>query len=103
MTKRSNKQPAAVKVPAPAAEERQERGGAGFCIYIGPNLRGLLRTGTIFRGTREDAYGKAAAAIEAQPLVKVLIVPGDALPEARRQVREPGNAMNAIYEKLAKN
>ena len=70
-------------------------------VYIGPNIKGLIQTGSIYRGTREDAYKAAAAAIEKQPLVKTLIVSGDALPEARLKVKVPGNVLYANYKKLA--
>ena len=43
---------------------------------------------------------QAAEAIEAYPLVKTLIVSGDALPEARIKVKTPGNALYANYMKL---
>lgn len=83
---------------APAAAEVNE---SGFYMYIGPNLKGFIQTGAIFRGTRKDAYKAAAAAIKRQHLVKSLIVPGDALPEARLKVRQPGNALYRNYQKLA--
>ena len=83
-------------------QEKPERSNAsGFYIYIGPNLKNLIQTGTVFRGTRRNALNKAAAAIEAHPLVKTLIVSGDALPEARLKVKTPGNVLYANYQKLA--
>ena len=88
-----------------AVETKQEKpervNASGFYIYIGPNLKKIIQTGTIYRGTRTNALKKAAAAIEAHPLVKTLIVPGDALPEARIKVKTPGNALYANYKKLA--
>ncbi len=75
---------------------------SGFCIYIGPNIKGLIQTGTIFRGSRENALRTAAAAIERYPLVKTLIVSGDALPAARLKVKTPDNALYANYHKLAR-
>ena len=85
-------------VVAPKAAEANM---SGFYIYIGPNIKGLIQTGTIYRGTREDAHKAAAAAIEKHPLVKTLIVSGDALPEARLKVKVPGNVLYANYKKLA--
>lgn len=77
-----------------------EVNASGFYIYIGPNIKGLIQTGTIFRGDRENAL-RTAAAIERYPLVKTLIVSGDALPSARLKVKTPGNALYANYRKLA--
>lgn len=74
---------------------------SGVYVYIGPNIKGLIQTGSIYRGTREDAHKAAAAAIEKHPLVKTLIVSGDALPEARLKVKVPGNVLYANYKKLA--
>ena len=73
----------------------------GFYCYIGPNLAGLIQSGTIYMGTKEEALAAAARAIEKQPLVKTLIVSGAALPEARLKVKKPGNAPYANYQKVA--
>jgi len=69
-------------------------------MYIGPSLKGLIRSGTIYRGDRAHALEEAKAAIEAQPLVKTLIVSGDFLPKARLKVKTPGNALYASYQKI---
>lgn len=74
---------------------------SGFYIYIGPNIKGLLQTGSIYRGDRAAALKAAANAIKAYPLVKTLIVSGDVLPDARIKVKTPGNALYANYMKLA--
>lgn len=82
-------------------QSKMERNSSGFYCYIGPNLKRLIQAGTIYRGTREEALAKAADAIAAQPLVKTMIVSGDALPTARIKVKTPGNALYANYQKLA--
>lgn len=74
---------------------------SGFYIYIGPNIKGLLQTGSIYRGDRAAALKAAVNAIKEYPLVKALIVSGDALPDARIKVKTPGNALYANYMKLA--
>ena len=90
------------KKEQPAASHRAtEVNKSGVYVYIGPNIKGLIQTGSIYRGTREDAYKAAAATIEKQPRVKTLIVSGDALPEARLKVKVPGNVLYANYKKLA--
>ena len=94
MMTKNKEQPAAIPKTA-------EANTSGFYIYLGPNIKGLIQTGTIYRGTRRDALRSAAAAIEQEPLVKTLIVSGDALPEARLRVKSPGNALYANYQKLA--
>ena len=86
---------------APAEQEKPESNKSGFYCYIGPNLKRLIQTGTIYRGTRAEALARAAEAIKAQQLVKTLIVSGDALPTARLKVKTPGNVLYANYQKLA--
>lgn len=83
------------------AKQTAAENTSGFYCYIGPNLKKLIQTGTIYRGTREEAFTRAAEAIKAQPLVKTLIVSGDALPSARIKVKTPGNILYANYRKLA--
>lgn len=81
--------------------EKKGDNSSGFYIYIGPNIKKHIQTGTVYRGTREDALKRAAAAIEAYPQVKTLIVSGDALPQAYLKVKTPGNILYANYRKLA--
>lgn len=94
---------APVTGPDNTGNEKKSRAGTcpfGFYIYIGPNIKKHIQTGTIYRGTRANALKQAAEAIKAYPLVKTLIVSGDALPEARLKVKAPGNALYANYMKL---
>lgn len=84
-----------------AALKASEVNQSGFYIYIGPNIKGLIQTGSIYRGDRENAYKMAAAAIEKHPKVKTLIVAGDALPEARLKIKTPGNVLYANCKELA--
>ncbi len=85
---------------ARAAKEPENRSGVFF--YIGPTLRGLLRTGQMFRGGRTEAFEAAKNAIEKYPLVKTLIVSGDAFPSARILLLKRGNAMRANYDTLTR-
>lgn len=84
--------------------EKKSRAGtcpSGFYIYIGPNIKKYIQTGTVYRGTRAQALTKAAEAIKAQPLVKTLIVSGDNLGQNLQRVKTPGNVLYASYQKLA--
>lgn len=73
---------------------------SGFYIYIGPNIAGLIRSNTIYRGNREHALAAAREAITKYPLIKTLIIPGDSLPTARLKVKAAGNALHSNYVKL---
>ncbi len=91
---------AAATETVPKAEKSSKRSEEFWC-YIGPNLTELIQTGTIFRGTREDALEAAKDAIEKFPLVKTLIVSGEHLPQARLDVKRSGTALNKNYMKVA--
>lgn len=73
----------------------------GYCCYIGPSIPGLIRNGAIFRGSLKDACTQAKEAIEAEPLVKTLIVSSETLPEDRLKAKTPGNALYANYRRIA--
>lgn len=70
-----------------------------YC-YIGPNIRGHLHTGQVFRGEREDILRENAGAVGKYPLVKALLIPGESLPVARLKVKEPGTAHYANFCRL---
>ena len=82
-------------------DKNGEQNSSGIYCYIGPSIRGLIQHGTIYRGTRDKALDAAKAAIEAQPLVKTLIVSGDSLPTARLKIKTPGNALYQNYQRIA--
>lgn len=93
--------PAKADTPAGILKLPEPPNTSGFYIYIGPNIKGLIQTGTIYRGNRANAFEKAMAAIEKKPLVKLLIVSGDELPAARLKVKTPGNVLYVSYQELA--
>ena len=67
--------------------------GGGYCC--------LIRNGAVFRGSLKDACAQAEAAIEAEPLVKTLIVSSETLPGDRLKVKTPGNALYVNYRRIA--
>ena len=59
---------APVTGPDNTGNEKKSRAGtcpSGFYIYIGPNIKKHIQTGTIYRGTRANALKQAAEAIKA--------------------------------------
>ena len=72
----------------------------GFFVYLGPSIRGVIQTATIFTGTREEVEEFLAGPIERYPRIKRLLVSGETLPEDRVKVKTPGNGLNAAYVKL---
>lgn len=85
----------------PKSEAKPGGAPAGFFMYIGPYIPGLLQSGQIFPGTREEALKACAVAVEKHPLAKTLLVPGETLPADRLKVKTPGTALYDNYRKLA--
>ena len=72
----------------------------GFFVYLGPSIRGVIQTATIFTGSREEVEEFLAGPIERYPRISRLLVSGDTLPEDRVKVKTPGNGLYAAYMKL---
>lgn len=83
------------------AVKKADAGGAGFCVYIGPSIRGVIQSGTVYRGERSAVLAELAPAIEQRPLIASLVVTSDTLPVDRIKVKTAGNLLNVNYKKLA--
>ena len=83
-----------MKKAAPAKE-------TGFFVYLGPSIRGVIQTATVYTGTREEVEEFLAGPIERYPRIKKLLISGETLAEDRIKVRTPGNLLHAHYVKLA--
>ena len=75
----------------------------GFCVYIGPTVKGLIQSGTVFPTTRENAIRAHRAVFSERAGLLPLLVASDALPDALKAVKTPGSALYGIYKKAAKN
>lgn len=62
-----------------------------FCVYLGPNIRGVIQRNTIFEGTRDEIIERLSREIAMYPRIKALIVNGDTFVEDRIKVKTPGN------------
>ncbi len=93
----STQKPRAAKRTA----QKNQPKAAVFCVYIGPTILGVIQSGTVLRGSREEAIAAVSTAIEKYPLVKTLIVTGDTLGADRIKVNTPGNMLYVNYHKLA--
>lgn len=82
-----------------SAEPRKPTKDAGFCVYIGPTILGVIQNGTIFQGTKNGVLASVKAT-EKYPLVATLIVSDDTLPVDRIKVKTPGNLLYVNYHKL---
>ena len=82
-------------------EKAAPKKDAGFFVYLGPSIRGVIQTATIFEGSRAEVEEFLAGPIERYPRIKRLLVPGDTLAEDRIKVKTPGNGLYVAYMKLA--
>lgn len=73
---------------------------AGFCVYLGPTIMGVIQNGTVYRGNKQDALAEVAAAVKKYPLIASLIVTGDTLAVDRIKVKTPGNLLYVNCRKL---
>lgn len=77
---------------------------AGFSAYIGPNLPGIIQTGTIFPVGKDEALKlpEVELALSKKPGIAKLIVDGTTLPEDRIKVKKSGEALYNAYIALRK-
>lgn len=73
---------------------------AGFFVYLGPSIRGVIQTASVFTGSREEVEEILAGPIERYPRIKRLLVSGDTLPDDRINVKTPGNGLYNAYTRL---
>ena len=78
-----------------------ENHDCGFCVYLGPSIRGYVQNGTIYEGSRETVLQFLATAIERYPRIGKLIVTGDDLPEARKKIKTKGSVLHEEYRRFA--
>lgn len=105
----------AVKKSAPKADEKKAEektaktkvvekpavDPSGFCVYIGPSIRGVIQSGTIYGKSLEETKEFLAPAIEKYPLIGKLISTDKTIAEDRIKVKTAGNLLNVYYTKLA--
>lgn len=72
-----------------------------FCVYIGPSIRGIIQSGTIYKGTREKTENLLSSEIKKYPLITRLISTDKTIAEDRIRVKTAGNMLNIYYKKLA--
>ncbi len=69
-------------------------------VYIGPSIRGMIISGSIWRGTKKQVLSLLSDVVEKYPRVERLIVPSDTLAEARKKVKIEGNSLSNAYRNL---
>lgn len=78
------------KTEPPTVEKTE---GTGFCVYLGPTIRGVMQEGAIFPCTKREAFERAELAIQKYPEIANLIVHSSTLSEDRTKIKTPGNLL----------
>lgn len=83
-------------------EKESGKAHAGFSCYIGPTIRGVIQTATIYPVPRANALKlpEVRLALEKAPAAADLIVNGAALPQARIAVKTPGTDLYRKFQDL---
>ena len=76
----------------------------GVSCYLGPNLHGIIQTGTIYPVGKEDALKlpEVKMAIDKAPGIAALIVDGATLPKDLIRVKQEGTDLYKAYRALKK-
>ena len=69
----------------------------GIFVYIGPSIRGVIVSGSIFRGTRDEVREKNSAALALCPKIERLIVADSEIMSAKKKIKEGGNSVSIAY------
>lgn len=80
--------------------QKKTKSANGWCMYIGPAIRGVIRQSQIFSKSAAEVRKELGEKLPAN--AAPLIVDGADLPSARQEVRTPGTALHYFYESLKK-
>lgn len=86
------------------AQEGAQRREAGIVklVYIGPSLpKAMLKTNSIFEGTKEEIAQKLSPVFKTYKLAEKLLVPVSKLAEKKDKIKTAGNVLNKYYSDLA--
>ena len=92
-----------------AVKTKQAEGGVpeqtGVCCYIGPSVRGVIQTCTIYPCAAAEAAAlpEVALALSAKPEIADLIFDCKELQTARERIKNPGDPLFALAKKIAQN
>lgn len=72
----------------------------GVFVYLGPSIRGLIQSGTILYGTRQNIKNSLQYAIAKHPHIETLIVADTDIADAKAKIKKGGNALSHAYKAL---
>lgn len=88
-------------VTAKVTTKKPDAKSAGFSVYIGPTILGVIQSGHVYDVSREDALKALAPIVKERPLIAALVVDGATLADDRIKVKTPGNLLFVQYKRLA--
>ena len=65
-------------------------------IYLGPKIKGIVNTGTVFNNGPPDNLGQA---VKEMPEIGELLIPLSQVVEARKKLSLSGSSLRIFYEK----
>ena len=68
------------------------------CMYLGPTIRGVAKSGTVFEGGLPK---KLSTLAEKKPIINNLIVPLDGIVATKAAIDKEGTAEAVAYDKIA--
>lgn len=75
----------------------------GFCVYLGPSIRGVITKGAVYRGTRQEVLAGLERILGKFPGIAGLIVPSTTLPRDRIKVKTQGTLLYNRYQQLVRD
>jgi len=80
-----------------AAKQSTAKTESGTVVYIGPNIPGVAKQGTVYNNGLPGALMEKAKEI---PAINALIVPVEGLARANAELARGGSALSIIYNKV---
>lgn len=69
-----------------------------FYMYIGPSIRGVIQTATIYEGPKDRVLDFLAPAIAKYPRIKSFVISGTDLQFERLKLKKPGTFLFNEYK-----
>jgi len=73
----------------------------GVFVYLGPSIRGVIQSGTIYCGTRRQVKDNLQFAIAKYPHIETLIIADSDIADAKAKIKKGGNALSHAYKVLS--
>lgn len=90
---------AAVQQKTKKKEEARNRNGQGGTVmYLGPTIKGVAATGTLYNNGLPKEMEEE---VKKQPLIKELLIPLGQIAEKQKALKDRGSAISTIYQKIA--